>query len=116
MNLMPTTSIQIHAPALRDRAVVRAAQDSNISNMLGDRRSSDEAVFQKRSAGRRRTDPSRFGTPASDPLWDGPRLRPTFVAQVLGQVLSHERTSAMAGRSYGAAGGIAPGSLLDRGV
>jgi hypothetical protein len=37
-----------------------------------------------------------------DPFWDGPRLLPVFVAQVLGQVMPERRDSAaMARTAYG---------------
>jgi hypothetical protein len=52
--------------------------------------------------------------------WDGPRLRPAFVAQVIGQVLMDEnpralRLPAPAYRQGGVAQ-IAPGRLLDTGI
>ena len=33
-------------------------------------------------------------TKAHDPFWDGPRLAPTFVTQLLGQVMAPERNTA----------------------
>jgi hypothetical protein len=39
-----------------------------------------------------------------DPFWDGPRLLPVFVAQVLGQVMPERRDiAAMAHTAYGSA-------------
>src|ERR1700710_1751883 len=39
-----------------------------------------------------------------DPFWDGPRLLPAFVAQVLGQVMPERRDdAAMAHTAYGSA-------------
>jgi hypothetical protein len=32
-------------------------------------------------------------TPRFDPFWDGPRLMPTFVAQLMGQILLERRDS-----------------------
>lgn len=34
---------------------------------------------------------SRGGTKRHDPFWDGPRLSPAFVTQLLGQVMEPER-------------------------
>jgi hypothetical protein len=34
------------------------------------------------------------GTKAHDPFWDGPRLSPAFVTQLLGQVMTPERNIA----------------------
>lgn len=43
-------------------------------------------------------------THAFDPFWDGPRLLPVFVAQVLGQIMPERRdVTAMAHTAYGSA-------------
>jgi hypothetical protein len=43
-------------------------------------------------------------TNSFDPFWDGPRLLPVFVAQVLGQVMPERRdVAAMAHTAYGSA-------------
>jgi len=36
---------------------------------------------------------SRDGTGKTAPLWHGPRLRAPFVAQIIGQVLSHDEAA-----------------------
>ena len=38
-----------------------------------------------------------------DPLWDAPRLKPAFVAQLMGQVMPQGRVTATAGAAYGKA-------------
>ena len=43
------------------------------------------------------------GTETFDPKWDGPRLLPTFVAQVMGQVMPERRASAHLETAYGSA-------------
>jgi hypothetical protein len=40
------------------------------------------------------------GTKPHDPFWDGPRLKPAFVTQLLGQMMSGGQTQAPA-RAYG---------------
>jgi hypothetical protein len=61
----------------------------------------------------------RNDTETTAPLWDGPRLRPAFVAQVLGQVLMDAQSQALslapaAYRQRNAQ--IAHGLLLDDGI
>ena len=40
------------------------------------------------------------GIATSDPFWDGPRLRPTFAAQLLGQVMEADHKSSVAPDAY----------------
>ena len=56
----------------------------------------------------------RPGTEAYDPIWDGPRLLPTFVAQVLGQVMPERRLSTSVETAYGTARLGRMALLLDR--
>jgi hypothetical protein len=43
-------------------------------------------------------------TPRFDPFWDGPRLMPTFVAQVMGQIMLERRDSSVSVETaYGSA-------------
>lgn len=44
--------------------------------------------------------PSRSGTDESDPYWDSPRLKPAFVAQVMGQVYGTNGNPPSAGAAY----------------
>lgn len=46
---------------------------------------------------------SQTGTDSFDPNWDGPRLLPTFVTQVLGQVMPERRASVTVETAYGTA-------------
>jgi hypothetical protein len=54
------------------------------------------------------------GTEAFDPIWDGPRLLPTFVAQVLGQVMPERRLCTSVETAYGTARLGRMALLLDR--
>jgi len=43
-------------------------------------------------------------TPCFDPFWDGPRLMPTFVAQLMGQIMLERRDSSVSVETaYGSA-------------
>lgn len=42
-------------------------------------------------------------TPGFDPFWDGPRLKPTFAAQLLGQMMPERRAMVAVEPAYGAA-------------
>ena len=43
-------------------------------------------------------------TPGFDPFWDGPRLMPTFVAQLMGQIMLERRDSSVSVETaYGSA-------------
>jgi hypothetical protein len=61
---------------------------------------------------------SQGGTESFDPNWDGPRLLPTFVAQVIGQVMNEtipeRRMSAPLETAYGTARLSRMALLLDR--
>jgi len=118
MNLLPTSSQTISAAVLRARLASRGLGQSNHSNTLG-----GEGAAEERSGDaaprRRATDTlSQFGTKDSEPLWNGPRLMPAFVAQVLGQVMmdTRDRASALAPAAYRQPGTqIAPGTFFDSG-
>ncbi len=117
MNLLPTPSLTISAPVLRARLASRGPAQINDSNTLGSEGADDE---RRHAAGDRRTDMKRlshFGTDNTAPLWNGPRLNPAFVAQVLGQVMMEQRepASARPPLAYRAAQ-IAPGAFFDRGT
>jgi hypothetical protein len=53
-------------------------------------------------------------TPRFDPFWDAPRLLPTFVTQVLGQVMPERRASASVETAYGSAPCPRKALVLDR--
>lgn len=54
------------------------------------------------------------GTEAFDPNWDGPRLLPTFVAQVMGQAVPERRAAVSLETAYGTARLPRMALLLDR--
>ena len=49
-----------------------------------------------------------------DPFWDAPRLLPTFVTQVLGQMMPERRESVCVETAYGRAASPRMALLLDR--
>jgi len=54
-------------------------------------------------------------TPGFDPFWDGPRLLPAFVAQLMGQAMPERRdTGAMVETAYGSLFHPRKALLLDR--
>jgi hypothetical protein len=69
------------------RIAPRRVEKTRGSNALhGEERRHDEAASERRSTTVDRR-MSRNGTDRRTPLWDGPRWRAPFVAQVLGQLL-----------------------------
>jgi hypothetical protein len=116
MSLLPTPNLTISAPVLRARLALHGAAEINDSSTLGSESADGEGY--RTTAERRRHDRrlSHSGTGSSEPLWNGPRLTPAFVAQVLGQVMmdAGERSSASAYR--GAVAQIAPGAFFDCGT
>jgi hypothetical protein len=56
----------------------------------------------------------RDDTAGFDPFWDAPRLLPTFVAQLLGQVMPEQRANVSVESAYGRAGCPRPAPLVDR--
>ena len=56
----------------------------------------------------------RDDTPRFDPFWDGPRLVPAFVAQLLGQAMPDRRETVMLETAYGRADSSRMALLLDR--
>jgi hypothetical protein len=76
------------APALRER--IARVEKPNPSNTLRQKPRSPESEIAHNFAAKARARSSRFETTDSEPLWYGPRLRPAFVAQVLGQIFAGE--------------------------
>ena len=54
------------------------------------------------------------GTGAFDPIWDAPRLLPTFVAQVMGQVMDRRDAGVSVQTAYGSVRCPRMALLLDR--
>jgi hypothetical protein len=98
------------APALRER--IARVEKPNASNTLQQKSGSDESDSEYISGASARARASRFETTGREPLWYGPRLRPAFVAQVLGQVFASENASS-APVAY-RRDGIPTGLLLDK--
>jgi hypothetical protein len=114
MNLPAVTLL--HVKTLTSSAVVKACPigNGNHSKTIGEdgatsgRRSTDHAPAA------RAVQPCRNETVSFAPLWNGPRLRPAFVAQVLGQVLMNprERASGLARVAYDNGAPKIPAALL----
>jgi hypothetical protein len=110
------TAQPVLARALTKSAVARAcpARNDNHSKTLDE----DEAAFERRwtdcPATRGPARPCRNGTIEYAPLWNGPRLRPDFVAQVLGQVMMdrREQAASLARVAYGRGVAQIPAALL----
>ena len=99
--MSPLPALSPLSPAHLSSAVgrVRGAEDSNAFRTL-DGECTDDGALARRE--RRAPAPSQSGTESFDPLWNGPRLRPAFVAQVLGQVMMdpRDRASGLAPAAY----------------
>jgi hypothetical protein len=74
------------APAPREK--ITRVEKLNPSNTLQRKHESQHSDSLESARARARWGSSRFETEESAPLWNGPRLRPAFVAQVLGQVFA----------------------------
>ncbi len=114
---MPTLVFDPRAQITRLRAMPRRVEIANTSGRLDDEGRGEEpgtGGFAKFAAPKK---PCQTGTAATASDWYGPRLLPTFVAQVLGQVMMDSRDQALtaAPAAYRAAQ-IGTGALLDRGV
>lgn len=116
MSLLPVPSAIASASSHRAVHRVRGVGDANSSDTLDGERGDDTAPRKRAAADRRMPAPSRIGTISFDPLWNGPCLRPAFVAQVLGQVMmdAREEASRLAPSAYrGRAAQVAPALLFD---
>ena len=112
MSLSPTPSSTAAALLARPQRVARGAAAFNDSRTLDGERNTKEPVRGETRRTATITKVSRPGTVAGAPLWNGPSLRPAFVAQVIGQVLMEQRNSAsLAYRDTVAQ--IPPGSFVD---
>jgi hypothetical protein len=84
----PVTLDDLHRPGRKPGiAGVRPAQKSSTGNGLGGQRSGPR---ERLAPSPRRLEVElvcQAETPGFDPYWDGPRLTPTFVAQLMGQVM-----------------------------
>jgi hypothetical protein len=95
MSPLPTVTFASSATQPRGDVRVRSAGKGNTSRSLNGEDAGEEAFGHSAQDDRRHGPASRIGTTAYDPLWNGPRLRPAFVAQVLGQVMMDGRQEAL---------------------
>jgi hypothetical protein len=98
------------APALSPRAVKKTSASSTLAHERPDADcGKEEPAPSPQAASMCRDDTPRF-----DPFWDGPRLVPAFVAQLLGQAMPERRDGAMVETAYGRAVSPRKALLLDR--
>ena len=113
MNLLPALSSALSANTMRAQATVRGIGNANSSRTL-DGECEQEEQFRRNERGDRRAAPvSQTGTGNYVPFWNGPRLRPSFVAQVLGQVLMDSQSQALPAAYRGASAQIAQGAFFN---
>lgn len=84
-------------------AAARAIEKASAANSLGARQQ-DTSEKQHKSTPRLQVElVCQSETEAFDPIWDAPRLRPAFVAQLLGQVMPQRPVTMTVENAYGAA-------------
>ena len=116
MSLLPTVSAVPRVIVTRAPDRVRAAGNANASRTLDGECNGNDQFAPRPHTMRRTAALSRIGTQTGAPLWNGPRLQPAFVAQVLGQVLMDpaQRGLSLAPAAYGReAPQIPNGSFFD---
>lgn len=99
---------------MRGVAPVRAAANTASNGPFDGESVYGERVAPRRGPDRRKPAVSQNGTSDFAPLWHGPMLTPTFVAQVLGQVLMDPRAQVSAPSAYSRGAQVGSGRLLDR--
>ena len=72
------------------RSLSARVAKARFSGNLHDSPAKESAGGNRFRAQLRQSPPSHSGTRETAPLWYGPRLRPAFVAQVIGQILYPE--------------------------
>jgi hypothetical protein len=81
----------------------RAVEKASPSSHLG-RQAPDFGQADSKSMPRLQVElVSQDETRSFDPIWDGPRLVPSFVAQLLGQVMADRRETVSVETAYGTA-------------
>lgn len=98
------------APAVSVRTVQKTSASSALGDDKPDARHDEEKPAPQIQVERLYRD----DTPPYDPFWDGPRLVPTFVAQLLGQVMPERRETTVVETAYGRAISPRKALLLDR--
>lgn len=107
MNVPPTLYPIATASASRAAGPLRGIGKSNASQTFDGECGGDDDVRGTSFADGRSAAAAQFGTSGVAPLWNGPRLRPAFVAQVLGQVMMDDRATALS---------LAPAAYRERGA
>ena len=107
MNVPPILHPVAAASTSRAIGPLRGIGKSSSSHTFDGECGGDGDVRRAPFADRRRAAATQFGTSGDAPLWNGPRLRPAFVAQVLGQVMMDERAAALS---------LAPAAYRERGT
>jgi hypothetical protein len=93
---------------------VRAIENASASSALGREKHDGDDEKENRAPPLRVEHVSRDETPRFDPFWDGPRLVPAFVAQLLAQTVPDRRQSVAVETAYGRAVSPRMALLLDR--
>lgn len=110
-HLALNTGMQVTGPmaragrggAGRAPALARSVEKASASSQLG-ARAQDDAKNRDRKTPRLQVElVCQDDTRGFDPLWDGPRLRPAFVAQLMGQVMPAHTARSSVQRAYGTA-------------
>lgn len=91
----------VRSGANRAHALARSVEKASASSHLG-ARPHDGAKKQDKPAPRLQVElVCQDETPRFDPFWDAPRLKPTFVAQLMGQVMPERRVMVAVETAYG---------------
>ncbi len=115
MSLVPVLAAAVCVSVSRKAERVHGIGDANASRTLDGECAGDDAFRRSARGDRRAPLVSRTGTESAAPLWNGPRLRPAFVAQVLGQVMMPQSVGPAAAYR-GETAQIPRGSFFDRDV
>jgi hypothetical protein len=95
MSLLPVLASASSAIASRRAEHVRGIGDASSSRTLDGECGREDDPSRRAIACCAVLQPSRNGTDSGAPLWNGPRLKPAFVAQVLGQVMMDAQARAL---------------------
>jgi hypothetical protein len=98
------------APAWSRRSIEKASASST----LGREQQQSDPRREKTAPPLRVELVYRDDTPRLDPFWDGPRLLPAFVTQLLGQAMPRPRENVPWETAYGRAAAPRAALLLDR--
>jgi hypothetical protein len=107
-----TITSRAQAPGPREQ--VARVEKPNASSTLRRKAASPAAEQANASRSRRTPRVSRFETDEFAPLWYGPRLRPAFVAQVLGQAFPAANSQRAESSAAYRGEGVPSGLLVDR--